>query len=118
MSYCVLLSIFRTYSSTQYINKLEVGEEMDRNSLKQELQTTLQSKLPELRNELGLSQETFADLIGKSRQAVSLFERGELNITWETCLGIVAVAVNRDSDVLMKLYGDDFRKKFQKVVRK
>lgn len=91
---------------------------MDRNSLKNELQNTLQSKLSELRNELGLSQEAFAELIGKSRQAVSLFERGELSITWETCLGIIAVAVNRDPNVLMKLYGDDFRKKFQKVVKK
>jgi len=91
---------------------------MDRNSMKNELQTTLQSKLPELRNELGLSQETFAELIGKSRQAVSLFERGELNITWETCLGIVAVAINRDPNVLMKLYGEDFRNKFQRVLKK
>lgn len=91
---------------------------METNSLKSELQKTLQSKLPELRNELGLSQEGFADLIGKSRQAVSLFERGELSITWETCLGIVAVAVNRNPNVLMKLYGEDFRKKFQKVVKK
>ncbi|MCQ2455542.1 MAG: helix-turn-helix transcriptional regulator [Clostridia bacterium] len=91
---------------------------MDKNSLKNELQITLQSKLPELRSKLGLSQEMFAELIGKSRQAVSLFERGELQITWETCLGIVAVAVNRDPDVLMKLYGDDFKKKFQIVVKK
>lgn len=91
---------------------------MDRNSLKKELQTTLQSKLPELRNELGLSQEGFAELIGKSRQAVSLYERGELSITWETCLGIVAVAVNREPDILMKLYGDDFRRKFQTVLKK
>lgn len=91
---------------------------MDTNLLKIELQKTLQSKLPELRNELGLSQEAFAELIGKSRQAVSLFERGELSITWETCLGIVAVAINRDSNVLMKLFGDDFRTKFQKVVKK
>lgn len=83
-----------------------------------ELQNTLQSKLSELGNELGLSQEGFAELIGKSRQAVSLFERVELSITWETCLGIIAVAVNRDPNVLMKLYGDDFRKKFQKVVKK
>ena len=91
---------------------------MDRDSLKNELQITLQSKLPELRNELGLSQEAFAELIGKSRQAVSLFERGELNITWETCLGIIAVAINRDSGVLMKLYGEDFRNKFQIVLKK
>lgn len=91
---------------------------MDRDSLKKELQTTLQSRLPELRSELGLSQEGFAELIGKSRQSVSLFERGELSLTWETCLGIIAVAVNRDADVLIKLYGDDFCKKFQKVVRK
>ena len=90
---------------------------MDRNSLKIELQNTLQSKLPELRNELGLSQEAFAELIGKSRQAVSLFERGELSITWETCLGIVAVAVNRDPNVFTRLYGDDFKKKFQKVLQ-
>lgn len=91
---------------------------MDRNSLKSELQKTLQSKLPELRNELGLSQEAFAELIGKSRQAVSLFERGELSITWETCLGIIAVAVNRDPNVLQRLYGDDFRKTFQKVLKR
>ncbi len=91
---------------------------MDRNSLKNELQNTLQSKLSELRNELCLSQEAFAELIGKSRQAVSLFERGELQITWETCLGIVAVAINRDPNILMKLYGEDFRDKFQKVLKK
>lgn len=91
---------------------------MDRDSLKRELQTTLQSKLPELRNELGLSQEEFAELIGKSRQAVSLFERGELNITWETCLGIIVVAVSRDPNIIMKLYGEDFENKFQKVIKK
>ena len=91
---------------------------MDRNSLKNELQNTLQSKLPELRSELGLSQEGFAELIGKSRQAVSLFERGELQITWETCLGIVAVAINRDPNILMKLYGKDFRNKFQMILKK
>ena len=91
---------------------------METNSLKNELQATLQSKLPELRNELGLSQEAFAELIGKSRQAVSLFERGELQITWETCLGIVAVAINRDPNILMKLYGEDFRNKFQMVLKK
>lgn len=91
---------------------------MDRDSLKRELQITLQSKLPELRNELGLSQEEFAELIGKSRQAVSLFERGELNITWETCLGIIVVAVNRNPNIIMKLYGEDFKKKFQDVVQK
>ena len=91
---------------------------MDRNSLKSELQNTLQSKLPELRNELGLSQEGFAELIGKSRQAVSLFERGELSITWETCLGIVAVAINRDPNILMKLFGDDLKNKFQIVLKK
>ena len=53
---------------------------MDRNSLKSELQNTLQSKLPELRNELGLSQEGFAELIGKPRQAVSPLERDEIAI--------------------------------------
>ncbi len=91
---------------------------MEMNSLKNELQATLQSKLPELRNELGLSQEAFAELIGKSHQAVSLFERGELQITWETCLGIVAVAINRDPNILMKLYGEDFKNKFQLVLKK
>ena len=91
---------------------------MNKNLLKSELQKTLQSKLPELRSELGLSQEAFAELIGKSRQAVSLFERGELPITWETCLGIVAVSINRDPNVLKKLYGDDFKNKFQSVLKK
>lgn len=91
---------------------------MDRNSLKNELQNTLQSKLPELRNELGLSQEGFAELIGKSRQSVSLFERGELKLSWETCLAIFAVTINRDKNVLANIYGDAFLKDFQHEVQK
>jgi len=84
---------------------------------RKEVQIALQSRLPELRKALGLSQEEFADLIGKSRQGVSLFERGERFITWETCLAIIAVAVNRDENVLMDLYGEEFKNKFQKIVR-
>lgn len=91
---------------------------MDRNSLKNELQNTLQSKLPELRNGLGLSQEGFAELIGKSRQAVSLFERGKLKLSWKACLAILGVTINRDKNVLANIYGDAFLKDFQHEIQK
>lgn len=90
---------------------------MKNNAKRKEVQIALQSRLPELRKALNLSQEEFADLIGKSRQGVSLFERGERFITWETCLAIIAVAVNRDENVLMDLYGEEFRLKFQEIVK-
>ena len=57
---------------------MNLGVTMNKNEPKKQLQLILQSKLSELRNELGLSQEAFANLIGKSRQMVSLYERGEL----------------------------------------
>ena len=90
---------------------------MKNNAKRKEVQIALQSRLPELRKALNLSQEEFADLIGKSRPGVSLFERGERFITWETCLAIIAVAVNRDENVLMDLYGEEFRLKFQEIVK-
>jgi DNA-binding XRE family transcriptional regulator len=91
---------------------------MDRNSLKNELQNTLQSKLSELRNGLGLSQEGFAELIGKSRQAVSLFKRGNLKLSWKACLAILGVTINRDKNVLANIYGDAFLKDFQHEIQK
>ena len=91
---------------------------MDTANPKTAIQQELQSKLPELRKRLGLSQSAFAELIGKSRQGVSLFERGEQTITWETCLAIIAVAVNRDETVLMQLYGPQFKENFQRIIKK
>ena len=97
---------------------MNLGVTMNKNEPKKQLQLILQSKLSELRNELGLSQEEFANLIGKSRQMVSLYERGELLLSWETCLAIVAVAVNRDENVLTNIYGDAFLKDFQHEIQK
>lgn len=90
---------------------------MKNKAARKEIQIALQSRLPELRKALCLSQEEFADLIGKSRQGLSLFERGERYITWETCLAIIAIAVNRDENVLMELYGEEFKNKFQSIVK-
>lgn len=97
---------------------MNLGVTMNKNEPKKQLQLILQSKLSELRNELGLSQEAFANLIGKSRQMVSLYERGELLLSWETCLAIVAVAVNRGENVLTNIYGDAFLKDFQHEIQK
>ena len=90
---------------------------MKNKAARRDIQIALQSRLPELRKALGLSQEEFADLIGKSRQGLSLFERGERFITWETCLATIAIAVNRDETVLMDLYGEEFKLKFQAIVK-
>jgi DNA-binding XRE family transcriptional regulator len=42
---------------------MNLGVTMNKNEPKKQLQLILQSKLSELRNELGLSQEAFANLI-------------------------------------------------------
>ncbi len=55
--------------------------------------------LPTLRKEMGISQTTLGKKIGKSRQMISLIERGEAEMSWDTCLSIVLffrVNYNRD----------------------
>ena len=80
--------------------------------------STIQNGLPEIRKGLGLSQDSFGKLIGKTRQIISLIERNESELTWETCLAIITVVVNRDPKLLAKLYGDSFKKDLQEILNK
>ena len=77
--------------------------------------STIQNGLPEIRKELGLSQDALAKLIGKTRQIISLIERNESELTWETCLAIITVVVNRDPKLLARLYGASFKKDLQEL---
>ncbi len=45
---------------------------------------SFQRVLPQMRKELGISQTAFGKKVGKSRQMVSLLERGEAEMTWDT----------------------------------
>ncbi len=45
--------------------------------------------LPDLRKEIGVSQTVLGEKIGKSRQTISLIERGEAPLTWDTFLSII-----------------------------
>lgn len=80
---------------------------------REDIQTTIQNGLPQIRKELGVSQETFANLIGKSRQTISLIERKELDLSWEMCLAILAVIATRDPELLYRSYGKSFNEDFQ-----
>ena len=57
--------------------------------------------LRRLRNELGVSQDEFADLAGLHRTYVGAVERGERNITLDT-LQRIAAALKVDPVVLLK----------------
>ena len=55
--------------------------------------------LPLLRKELGVSQTELGLKIGKSRQMISLMERGLSNMSWNTFLSIVLFfKVNYEQD--------------------
>ena len=69
--------------------------------------STVQNGLPEIRKGLGLSQTDFAKIMCKTRQTISLIERKELDLTWETCLAIVTVASVRKPRLLTRLYRPD-----------
>jgi len=45
---------------------------------------SFQRVLPQMRKELGISQTDFGKKVGKSRQMISLLERGEAEMTWDT----------------------------------
>ena len=80
--------------------------------------STIQNGLPEIRKELGLSQTALANLLGKTRQMISLIERNESELTWETCLAIVAIVLCRDHTLIVRMYGNAFKKDLQKVLTK
>ena len=45
---------------------------------------SFQRVLPQMRKELGISQTDFGKKVGKSRQIISLIEREEAEMTWDT----------------------------------
>lgn len=45
---------------------------------------SFQKVLSQMRKELGISQSDFGKKVGKSRQMISLLERGEVEMTWDT----------------------------------
>lgn len=57
--------------------------------------------LRRLRNELGMSQDEFADLAGLHRTYIGAVERGERNITLDT-LQRIAAALKVDAVALLK----------------
>lgn len=62
--------------------------------------------LPTLRKEVGVSQTLLGQKIGKSRQTISLIERGASPLTWDTFLSIILffkVNYNKDKKVINDL---------------
>lgn len=69
-----------------------------------ELCQALAEHLPACRKAYGLSQEEFGELLGKSRQAISLMERGVLNISWDTALAIVFILSSLNKEQFVKSF--------------
>lgn len=86
------------------------------NAKRKSVLSTIQYGLPEIRKALGLSQTDFANLIGKSRQGISLIERGELEMGWETCLAIITIANNRNPKLIASIYGQALEKDLQEIL--
>lgn len=56
----------------------------------------------ELRTELGISQEKFAERCGFTRTHVGKIERAELNVTFETMAAIARVGHMRLSELILR----------------
>lgn len=56
------------------------------NMNKEQYQRALAENLPLLRSRLSLSQKEAADMVGTSRQTISLIERGLCEMMWDTCM--------------------------------
>lgn len=61
---------------------------------KKRLIESLTYDLPVLRARLGLSQAELADRIGVSRQTYNNIETGRKEMTWTTCLALIALFQN------------------------
>lgn len=61
---------------------------------KEQYQHALAKNLPLLRANLDLSQEEVADMVGTSRQTISLIERGVREMMWDTCLSLTFLFVS------------------------
>ena len=75
---------------------------------KTEYQKNLAENLPLLRTKLSLSQQELADMIGTSRQTISLIERGAREMMWDTCMSLTFLFTsNSDTCALMPSLGID-----------
>ena len=64
--------------------------------------------LPLLRSKLSLSQQEVADLVGTSRQTISLIERRSREIMWDTCMSLTLLFIsNPETRSLMLPLGID-----------
>lgn len=59
----------------------------------------LKNKLKEARNEMGLSQQQLADLVGVSRNTISSIETGQFNPTAKLAL-VICIALNKKFEEL------------------
>lgn len=64
-------------------------------------------KLPELRKAFNISQTQLGKLVGKSRQQISKIERGVVTLSWDTCLAIIMVARQRNTEIFNSIVASD-----------
>ena len=85
---------------------------MDKTLLSERLKLSqeLSQKLPGIRKAYHFSQEDLSHLIGKSRQAVSLMERGTLRIAWDTTLAIVFIFYTLDREKFQRCFSESGEK--------
>lgn len=75
---------------------------------KEQYQRALAENLPLLRSRLSLSQTEVADMVGTSRQTISLIERGSREMMWDTCMSLTLLFVsNPETRSLMPPLGID-----------
>lgn len=75
---------------------------------KERYQRAMAENLPLLRSKLSLSQKEVADLVGTSRQTISLIERGAREIMWDTCMSLTLLFIsNPETRSLMPPLGID-----------
>lgn len=75
---------------------------------KERYQRALAENLPLLRSRLSLSQKEVADMVGTSRQTISLIERGAREMMWDTCMSLTLLFVsNPETRSLMPPLGID-----------
>ena len=75
---------------------------------KEQYQRAMAENLPLLRSKLSLSQKEVADLVGTSRQTISLIERGSREIMWDTCMSLTLLFIsNPETRSLMPPLGID-----------
>jgi transcriptional regulator with XRE-family HTH domain len=81
-----------------------------------ELTDIIASNLPRIRSEYGISQTRLGELLGKSRQQISKFERKVAPLSWDTCLAIVLLACKHDKTIFESIVGKDFMKNMSEYI--